>query len=120
MTKKHKVFVYGTLRGDMPATHILPCYMMIAYQGKDFSFPYIVEHPDFDVSGNIIEVDDAQLEELDRYENTRNGLYVRKEVEVVDLDAGYEPEVVWAYIAGPSLFNIVESGDWLIHSSQES
>lgn len=113
MKEKHKVFVYGTLRSGKAATHCLEGYLMLAYQGKDFKFPYIVEHPNFDVSGNIIEVDDAELEQLDRYENIRSGLYVRKEVEVVGMDEGYESEVVWAYIAGPSLFNVVDNGDWL-------
>lgn len=117
MKAKHRVFVYGTLRSGRMATHGLEGYLMLAYQGRDFKFPYIVEHPNFNVVGNVIEVDDAELEQLDRYENVRSGLYVRKEVEVVDLDAAYETEVVWAYIAGPSLFNIVESGDWY-HADQ--
>lgn len=120
MKEKHKVFVYGTLRSNLgESTHILPEHVMLEYEGRDFKFPYVVAHPDYDVFGNIIEVDDAELEQLDRYENIRSGLYVRKEVEVINSSTA-ESEAVWAYIAGPSLFNIVESGDWIIHSNQEN
>ena len=113
MEKKHKIFVYGTLREEQEATHLLPYYMMLAYQGKDFSFPYIVEHPDRDVVGNVIEVDDKELDKLDIYENIRSGLYVRVEVEVLRIDNVDESDLVWVYIAGPSLFNVIENGDWL-------
>lgn len=117
---KHKVFVYGTLRSNLgESTHILPDHVMLAYEGRDFKFPYVVAHYDYDVFGNIIEVDDAELEQLDRYENIRIGLYARKKVEVTNSSTA-ESEEVWAYIAGPALFNVIESGDWLEFLNKEN
>ena len=120
----HKVFVYGTLRNGEAATHALEGYAMVAYEGKDFKFPYAIPNGDRAVYGNIIEVDDADLEQLDKYENVRGGLYVRQRVLVEDIREEVRPwadeEEVWAYIAGPSLFNAVESGDWLSFIDREN
>lgn len=107
----HNVFVYGTLREGAAATHFLPGFALVAYQGHDFAFPYAVPSSEFDIYGNIMAVDDAKLEQLDVYENVRNDLFVRKEIEVVDI-ATNESEIAWVYIAGPALFNVVDSGDW--------
>lgn len=112
MGNKHTVFVYGTLRDGEEPTHFLPGYAMVAYQGRDFKFPYAVPSGEYDIVGNLVEVDDKGLEQFDVYENVRSGLFVRKEVEVVDIDTN-DSTVAWVYIAGPSLFNIVESGNWL-------
>lgn len=118
MSAKHKVFVYGTLRGSAAATHYLPGFALVAYEGKDFKFPYAVPSAEYDVYGNILEVDDATLEQLDKYENVRSGLYVRTEAEVSDI-ATEETELVWVYVAGPSLFNVIEDGDWLNFLNKE-
>lgn len=116
---KHRVFVYGTLReGFSSATHLLPGYMMLAYEGKDFKFPYIVPHRDWDVTGNVLEVSDSELEQLDKYENIRSGLYTREKVSIKDIESGGFI-AAWAYIAGPVLFNVIESGDWLEFLNKE-
>lgn len=119
MTQKYKIFIYGTLReGFTSATHTLPGYMLLAYQGRDFSFPYIVQHQDGNVVGNVLEVDDTELEQLDKYENIRSGLYTREKVKIKDNESeGFIN--AWAYIAGPALFNVIESGDWFEFLNKE-
>lgn len=113
----HKVFVYGTLRdiasgGKQPdATHLLSGYQMYDYG----AFPYIVKDGGAAVVGNVIEVDDAQLEDLDRYENIANGLYTRETVEVWarSLLSEPPPEKCFVYVATSNLHpQKVASGDW--------
>lgn len=127
---KHKVFVYGTLRPSKEATHVLLDFDMFAYSGGKFSFPYIVEHDWEDdryemgmrfVLGNIVEVDGAELAQLDKYEGVARGLYVRSKVDVYEFKKmgkgkpvrGEKERGVWVYVAGPALISpAVPSGDW--------
>lgn len=117
VSKKHKVFVYGTLRENKEATHFLPGYAMFLVDGAKFNFPFIQWMGDrlldeVGVEGNIIEVDDEGLAKLDKYEGIARGLYERKWVEVFD-DSLNEAEEVWVYVGGPQLiYQYVESGDW--------
>lgn len=112
--KKHKVFVYGTLRpkdedGDyVDATHFLSGYAMYNYLGK---FPYIEDEAGMAVVGNVIEVDDKQLAQLDRYEGVPNNLYSRIEVDVESLDFAGNDITAWVYIADEISLR-VPSGDW--------
>lgn len=114
---KNTVFVYGTLRGRdkagtiTPATHVLWGYALYNYYNK---FPYI-EHTggtkDY-VLGNIIEVDDAELAQLDQYEGLANNLYSRERVHVEEAGGfGDTTTEVWVYVADEISLRIL-SGDW--------
>ena len=113
--KKHKVFVYGTLRPEdekgnyLPATHRLYFYDMYNYYDE---FPYIVTGEGM-VIGNIKEVDDLELEQLDKYEGVDRGLY-RREVGVVysTSDIHETPQKVWMYVGDSIVTPLVASGDW--------
>lgn len=114
----NKLFIYGTLRDGREPTHRLPGYIMFAARGKTFNFPYIQKYPWNDnppqIIGNVIEVSDDQLKQLDHYENVARGLYTRETVVVYQMGkAVAAPETVMAYIAGPALASpIIESGHW--------
>ena len=119
---KHKVFVYGTLRNSREATHTLDGYAMFSVKGEKNDFPFIQDMGDrlldeFEVLGNVIEVDDAELEQLDRYEGVANGLYERIKVEIENIEGEEEDtdqiEEAWVYVAGPALaYPLIQSGDW--------
>lgn len=112
--KKHVVFTYGTLREGKEATHFISGFQMYTYQGRDFEFPYLLAGDDDARSyGNVVEVDDDTLAQMDQYENLRSGLFERVKLTVYDLENnGYMK--AWVYIAGPALRPTpVESGDWL-------
>ena len=119
-TKKHKVFVYGTLREHgVPATHVLWGYVMYNYGDK---FPYIIPSEGrfaepTEVFGNIREVNDEELAQLDRYEGVDRGLYKRVKVTAEHL---YEDEAdeAWTYVGDDIADEMIESGDWL-HASKE-
>lgn len=112
---KHNVFVYGTLRPKdkdgniIPATHRLYGYVMYNYG----PFPYIEEalYEDVSVVGNIIEVDDEQLEWLDVYEGTKKQLYKR----ISEIIHSTETEDVlgaYVYVADKIKTPMIPSGDW--------
>jgi gamma-glutamylcyclotransferase (GGCT)/AIG2-like uncharacterized protein YtfP len=114
---KHKVFVYGTLRprdsgyNYISATHVLYGYQMF----DNGSYPFIKpvgEATNSCILGNIIEANKKELEELDRYENIRSGLYVRNTATALSITDD-EPVDVFVYAAGP-LFDPqpIASGDW--------
>jgi gamma-glutamylcyclotransferase (GGCT)/AIG2-like uncharacterized protein YtfP len=111
----HKVFVYGTLRNNEPATHKLMCYTMRKVPGKEFDFPFVEYDEDTrsGVLGNIIEVNDKELAQLDIYEGVAHGLYSRIRRYVRPLDDTGDASEVWVYIGGPALvYPIIESNDW--------
>lgn len=112
-----KVFVYGTLRDGHEATHILNRNALLqAVDGGNFPFP-LIQLVDFDlpfvVIGNVLEVDDASIKRLDKYENVKSGLYKRVKLPVSRIGSN-EREDMWVYVAGPALERpIIISGDWL-------
>lgn len=118
MAGLNKVFTYGTLRDGQEPTHRLPGYMMFVVRGNTFNFPFIQAYPWQDqqpnIFGNIMEVSDEELAQLDVYENVESGLYTREEVVVYSLESRVsKPEIVQAYIGGPVLARpIVINGTW--------
>src|SRR5690606_18818560 len=110
--KKHKVFVYGTLRpdGEEP-THEIYDYTLYNYFDK---FPYVVQEiigigeP---VLGVVLEVDDKELKAMDKYESVHTGLFKRETTYAYNLSTG-EEEDVFIYVAGNIHPSIIESGDW--------
>lgn len=106
----NKVFVYGTLRTKgKDATHYLSGYAL--YNAGPY--PYIVRDNDYEVLGEVIEVTDDDLAQLDRYENIASGLYTREEVQVDPISGPHTPPTAcFAYVAGKGLPHRVSSGDW--------
>lgn len=118
---KHKIFVYGTLRPKddegnfLPATHRLYGYIMYNYFDK---FPFVVETDRYNdemyVVGNIIEVDDKQLAQLDRYEGVDRDLYSRNRAMAYanEADDSTTPEIVYVYVGTGIQIPMVTNGDW--------
>lgn len=120
--KKHKVFVYGTLRprtdhrSYLPATHTLLGFAMF---NTGSGYPYITPLEGRAVHGNVIEATDKELKGLDAYENVDSGLYVRTRCQVSDSEGNVEE--VFVYEAGRALLHQpIESGDWQVHISRYS
>lgn len=112
--KKHRVFVYGTLRRAGAATHELRGHTLHLIKASNFPFPSIKRTSDYGkrVLGNIIEVDDTELEELDSYEGVDDGLYTREVVVVHPLGSS-DTVTAFAYYGSDQLFPpVIESGDW--------
>lgn len=117
-SKKHKVFVYGTLRRR--AGENAPIYLL--RNAKMFSagaFPFIRLEADnqyipqlIPIRGNLLEVTDEELVELDYYESVPS-LYTRETVTITKEDTGEELEA-FVYVAGPGWEHpVIKSGDWL-------
>lgn len=120
--KKHKVFVYGTLRKDSPdpTIYYIPGMAMF-HLGH---FPAVAENRYYSIVGQIVEVDDEQLAEYDRYEGIQSGFYKREEVIALRKDGEPGNVTVWVYTAGDEIIQHVEqqwkigvrlripSGDW--------
>lgn len=76
-----KVFVYGTLVGEYDAEAAV---LQGARKDETGAFPTIIptpERPDSIVDGEVIKVDDENLDRLDRYEDEG---YLYKRVEIDD------------------------------------
>jgi gamma-glutamylcyclotransferase (GGCT)/AIG2-like uncharacterized protein YtfP len=117
---KNRVFVYGTLRNGVPATHRLHGYRMFFVPGRNGNnFPFIQRTDGFyddrawySVLGNIVEVTDKELEQADVYEGVSNGLYTREKLHVQCLSTKRIIEA-WVYVGGPALvYQPIDSGDW--------
>lgn len=117
---KHLVFVYGTLRrgsagsmsqrfpnskfiGEAKVTGSL--YDLGAYPGL------LLNESNSVVSGEVYEVDDEILNQLDDFEASSN--YWRKQVEI---SLGAHRKACWIYEPDPefySLRTLITSGDWI-------
>jgi gamma-glutamylcyclotransferase (GGCT)/AIG2-like uncharacterized protein YtfP len=117
---KHLVFVYGTLRrgGARPMAIRFPGSKFIAdakVGGSLFdlgSYPgLLLNESNSLVIGEVYEVDDELLNELDDFEASSN--YVRKQVEI---SLGADRKLCWTYGPDPefySLSRLITSGDWI-------
>lgn len=109
----HKVYVYGTLRPGRGDTVGIPGYLYSLGW-----FPGVQLKPECDtdsrVIAEIVEVDDARLSELDRYEghyeDSPEHSFFRR---VPYLDG-------WIYVYNQSFdgYDIIEHGDWLLHRNE--
>jgi gamma-glutamylcyclotransferase (GGCT)/AIG2-like uncharacterized protein YtfP len=116
----HLVFVYGTLRrGCTRAMSIrFPKSQFIAHakvRGSLYdlgAFPgLILEQSNSLVTGEVYEVDDEILNELDNFEASSN--YRRKQVEV---SIGTHRRMCWTYEPNPESYSfrtVITSGDWI-------
>lgn len=126
-----KVFVYGTLRGRESFGKVRPAVVPGAemyYHLLTASYPaaFISQDERDFIVGEIIEVSDSVLKNLDRYEGYRendkeNSLYHRVRVTAV---SDY-PEECWMYVgnlAVPLIRDIRERGekitDWAVISGE--
>ena len=112
----NKLAVYGTLRRGGANLGLVEGFSLV-FPGTQ-SFPAIIK----DVNGKgavveLMDVDEEDLNQLDRYENVEGGLYIRTTVDVKKIDG--DTEKAWIYVAGPVLweksktFTEVPEGDWL-------
>jgi len=121
MSKKHKVFVYGTLKKNFPNSRLLKDaeFRGEAKTLKKFRmytngyFPMIVpdsEHGTF-ISGEVYSVDEHELARLDMLEGCPE-MYYRSAVSVEDAD-GYR-HTAYVYIWGRPVGDLdeVASGVW--------
>lgn len=124
---KHLVFVYGTLRaGGKGAISIrFPTSKFIAEAKVSGSLYDLGAYPGLLlnesnplVTGEVYEVDDETLTELDAFEATSN--YLRKQVEI-SLD--FERRMCWVYEPNPefySLHTLITSGDWIEYAREKT
>ena len=124
---RHLVFVYGTLRrGDARSMSIRfprskfigdarvsgSLYDLGAYPGL------LVNESSSLVNGEVYEVDDEILNELDEFEASSN--YSRKQVEVY---LGPDKRICWIYEPDPecySLHTLITSGDWIEYAKTKT
>lgn len=122
---KHLVFVYGSLRrggaGAMPirfpdskfiteAKVSGSLYDLGAYPGL------LLNEATSLVTGEIYEVDEELLNELDAFEASSN--YLRKQVEI---SLGSERMLCWTYEPDPNFYSLqtlIASGDWIEYAKR--
>lgn len=104
------VYIYGTLKSGhvrhsalreeryIGISKTAPKYIMYQYG----SYPALTEVADgHKIYGELYEVSDACMMELDKIEGTANGLFARKEIELEEVTLSQLPvdEAVWIKIA---------------------
>ena len=116
----HLVFVYGSLRSGNahPMSQRFPESKFISAANVNGRLYDLGEYPglllsetESPVVGEVYEVDDALLQELDEFEASSN--YLRRQVTI---SFGNQKETGWAYepdLQYYSLGTLIESGDWL-------
>jgi gamma-glutamylcyclotransferase (GGCT)/AIG2-like uncharacterized protein YtfP len=124
---KHLVFVYGTLRrGCARAMSIrFPDSKFIAEAKVSGSLYDLGAHPGLllnesnsPVTGEVYEVDDEILKELDEFEASSH--YRREQVEI---SLGAHRRTCWVYEPDPqfySLRTLITSGDWIEYAKTKT
>lgn len=124
---KHLVFVYGTLRrggaGAMSAR--FPGSKFVADAEVSGALYDLGAHPglllgesDSPVVGEVYEVDDELLRELDDFEASSH--YRRRRVEI---SLGADARACWVYEPSPefySLRTLITSGDWIEYAATKT
>ncbi|MDT4968199.1 MAG: hypothetical protein QOJ64_2936 [Acidobacteriota bacterium] len=120
---KHFVFVYGTLRRGnplsmsvrFPASKFIADARVNGYLYDLGAFPgLLLSQAASSVIGEVYEVDDETLDQLDRFEASTN--YLRKQV---DISLGDGRMMCWTYTPTAefcSTGTLITSGDWLEHA----
>tara|TARA_R100001086_G_C11820103_1_gene253858 strand:+ start:466 stop:864 length:399 start_codon:yes stop_codon:yes gene_type:complete len=111
-----RLAVYGTLRRGGTDLGVIEGFSLV-FPGTQ-NFPAAVKNAQGKgVVVELLEVDEDDLNALDRYENVEGGLYIRTTVDIKKVDG--DTEKAWVYVAGPVLweksktFTEVPEGDWL-------
>ncbi len=124
---KHLVFVYGTLRrGGARAMSIrFPNSIFIADAKVSGSFYDLGAYPGLLLNesnslviGEVYEVDDEILNQLDEFEASSD--YRRKQVEI---SLGTQSRTGWTYEPNPefySLSTLITSGDWIEYAKTKT
>jgi gamma-glutamylcyclotransferase (GGCT)/AIG2-like uncharacterized protein YtfP len=124
---KHLVFIYGTLRrGSARAMSIsFPNSEFIAdakVSGSLYDLgPYpglILNESSPSVIGEVYEVDDETLHQLDEFEASSN--YRRKPVEI---SLGTHKRMCWTYEPDPEFYflrTLITSGDWIEYAKTKA
>lgn len=122
---KHLVFVYGTLRsgsaGAMPVRFPNAKFIAAAkVSGRLYdlgAYPgLLLDESTSLVSGEVYEVDDSILSELDDFEGSSN--YSRKQVEIT---LGSDRKSCWVYEPDPASYSfhtLITSGDWMEYQNE--
>ncbi|HEX8493600.1 MAG TPA: gamma-glutamylcyclotransferase family protein [Pyrinomonadaceae bacterium] len=117
---KHLVFVYGTLRrgGERPMSARFPDSKFIADAKVNGSLYDLGAYPGLflnesnsSVIGEVYEVGDELLNELDDFEASTR--YLRKEVEI---SLGSHSRSGWVYVPDTEFYSprtLITSGDWM-------
>jgi gamma-glutamylcyclotransferase (GGCT)/AIG2-like uncharacterized protein YtfP len=117
---KHLVFVYGSLRGGSARSMSLrfPKSKFVADARVKGNLYDLGPYPGLRLNGSgswvvgeVYEVDDELLQQLDEFEASSN--YLRKQVEI---RLGNQQRLCWTYEPDPqfySLRTLITSGDWL-------
>jgi len=124
---KHFVFIYGTLRRGCPGS------MSIRFPNSKFvaearvrgglydlgPYPGLrLDESNSSVVGEVYEVDDDLLNELDEFEASSN--YVRKQVEV---SLGGQRTNCWTYEPDAEFYRfekLIASGDWMEYAEMRT
>ncbi len=125
--KKHLVFVYGTLRrgGERAMSIRFPTSQFIAdaeVSGSLYDlgrYPGLLSNePHTSVIGEVYEVDDEILNQLDDFEASSN--YLRKQVEI---SLGTHKRICWTYEPNPDSYTpgkLITSGDWIEYAKTKT
>lgn len=119
---KHLVFVYGSLRrgSERPMSLRFPGARFIAGARASGSlydlgaYPgLLLDEPASSVTGEVYEVDEETLSELDEFE--ASSYYRREQVEI---SLGDDERTCWVYVPErePDFYSgrtLIESGDWI-------
>ncbi len=117
---KHLVFVYGSLRGGSARSMSIrfPESKFIADAKVNGSLYDLGPYPGLQLNnsnsmvvGEVYEVADELLEQLDEFEASSN--YLRKQVEI---QVGAQKSLGWTYEPDPDVYSLnalIASGDWL-------
>lgn len=124
---KHLVFIYGSLRNGCERSMSVrfPEAKFTAAATVNGSLYDLGDYPglllsetDSPVMGEVYEVDDELLQELDDFEVSSN--YLRRQVEI---SLGNQRQIGWTYEPDPefySLRTLIKSGDWLEYAKTKT
>ena len=127
LMNKHLVFVYGTLRrgGGRAMSVRFPKAKFIAEATVSGSLYDLGAYPGLLVNesnslvmGEVYEVDDEMLNELDDFEAASH--YRRKQVEI---SLGQHRKVCWTYEPEPKFYaprTLITSGDWVEYAKTKT
>lgn len=113
-----KVFCYGTLKRDFPAHYLMGDSKFLGEATTQSRF-VLYDHGGFPglaetegdkgcVHGELYDVSEAVLKDLDRYEGVSHGLFRRGEVELIDGSTA----MAYFYNRETDYSKIIPSGEW--------
>ncbi|HYH87321.1 MAG TPA: gamma-glutamylcyclotransferase family protein [Pyrinomonadaceae bacterium] len=124
---KHLVFVYGTLRRGgaralsvkFPGSKFIADAKVIGSLYDLGAYPgLLLNESHSSVIGEVYEVDDEILNELDEFEASSN--YLRKQVEI---SLGNDRKACWTYEPDPEFYSpraLITSGDWIEYAKTKT